>query len=67
MSNNKNKTKKIATIIIIAVIGVVVLFLSLANFIVLDECASPCRNTEAEVCAAVCERVTLMDWILGNG
>ena len=62
------------------VVGVVVLFFILANFIVLNDCASPCRNTAREVnigkvkirkedigaCPDVCVKVTLLDWILGN-
>jgi len=66
-----DKTKKKTIIIAMAIVGAIILFFVLANFIVLDECASPCRNSvkkgEIDVCSAVCEKVTLLDWIMGNG
>ena len=67
MKNNKNKTKKIIAITAAAVVGAVVIFFIAANFIVVNSCASPCRKNPGQFCAAVCEKVTLMDWILGNG
>ena len=63
-----DKTKKKTIIIAMVIVGVIALFLFLANFIVLDDCASPCRHDKnAVVCPDVCDEVTLLDWILGNG
>ena len=68
--NNKGFTL-VEVLIAMAIISVVVLFLIIADSIVLDECASPCRSAirrgESIVCPAVCDKVTLLDWILGNG
>lgn len=65
--NNKNNPKMIIAIVTAVVVGAVVIFLVAANFIVVDECGSPCKKNDGQVCAAVCERVTLMDRILGRG
>ena len=65
--NNKNKSKKVIAIVAAIIVGAVVLFLVAANFIVVDECGSPCKKNEGQICAAVCERITLMDRILGRG
>ncbi len=70
--NSKNiitkKTKRNIIITVVAFVAVI-LFLIVASNIVLDECASPCRHDKgvSVVCPDVCEEVTLLDWILGNG
>ena len=64
--SSKSKNKKTIMITIIAIFVAIILFFVIANNIVLDECASPCRHTDEEICIAVCDRVTLLDWILGN-
>ena len=60
---NMSKLDKKKKILITCGAGAVIIigFLIVANFIVLDECASPCRHSKAEMCVTVCEKVTLMD------
>ena len=69
MSNKGAKDKKTKKIVIITIIVVFVaiIFFIIANNVVLDECASPCRHTGESICITMCDRVTLLDWILGNG
>ncbi|MBR5408965.1 hypothetical protein IK112_03460 [Candidatus Saccharibacteria bacterium] len=64
---NSIKNKKVIIITIITIIVAIVIFFIAASNIVVDECASPCRHTDAEICITVCDKVTLLDWILGNG
>ncbi len=67
----KKKTKRNIIVIVIAIFVAIILFFIIANNIVLNECASPCRHekstTGVAICPAVCDKVTLLDWILGNG
>ena len=71
MVNKRIKNKKTIIITIIAIFVAIILFCIIANNIVLDECASPCRHEESTtgivMCPDVCDKVTLLDWILGNG
>ncbi|MBR3252498.1 hypothetical protein IKF84_00270 [Candidatus Saccharibacteria bacterium] len=62
----KSKNKKIIIIVASAIIGVVVLFFVIAKFIVVDDCASPCRHTGEKYCIMVCDKITLLDWIFGD-
>ena len=63
-------TKKTKTILLLSLVAIVLFFI-IANFIVIDGCASPCRHVDDSngpvTCINVCEEVTLLDWFLGNG
>lgn len=63
---DKRKTNRKWIFIVVGVIVVVVLFFVIANFIVVDDCASSCPKSASKYCPSVCAQKTLLDVILGG-
>lgn len=66
MAEKKKSGKKNTAVIVACIVGgviiVIVLFLlAFSDYIVVDNCASPCSKNYKEVCPSVCVKRTLHD------